>query len=95
MEPITNKRAYDGYIFRHRPFEEIHSILSSVEAKHQLSKRLIFQVEELVFGLFIAILVPIVIMVTSLVVTWFYINHLHTQVTGSIKRVIKQEKILK
>ena len=92
MEPITNKRADDGYVFRHRSFEKIHGILSSVEAKHPLSKRLTNQVEEVVFGLFIAILVPIVIMVTSIVVTWFYINHLHTQVTGSIKRVIKTTK---
>ena len=95
MEPITNKRAYDGYVFRHRPFEEIHGILSSVEAKHPLSKRLTNQVEEVVFGLFIAILVPIVIMVTSFVVTWFYINHLHSQVTGYIKCVIRKEKLLK
>ena len=95
MEPMTNKRVYEGYVFRRRPFEEIHGILSSVETKQQLSKRLTYQIEEVVFALFIAILVPIVIMVTSIVVTWFYINHLHTQVTGSIKRVIKQEKILK
>ena len=95
MEPITNKRTDDGYVFRHRPFEEIYCILSSVEAKHPLSKRLTNQVEEVVFGLFIAILVPIVIMVTSLVVTWFYINHLHIQVTEYIKRVIKKEKMLK
>ena len=92
MEPITNKRGYGGYGFRHRPFAEIHGILSSVETKQQLSKRLIYQVEEVVFGLFIAILVPIVIMVTSFVVTWFYINHLHIQVTESIKRVIKKRK---
>ena len=57
--------------------------------QHHLAKRLTYRLEELIFVLFITILVPIAIILFSLVLSCFYINHFQQKTMGFIQNVIK------
>ena len=89
MDLNTRKQELGGVVLHFKPFARIHDNSSSKEIQKHLAKRLIYRVEELIFVLFITILVPIAIIIFSLVLSCFYINHLQGKTIGYIQNVIK------
>ena len=89
MDLNTNKRELGRVVLHLKPFGRIHDSLSSKEMQQHLAQRLTYKIEELIFVLFIVILVPIAIIIFSLVISCFYINHLQGKTMGFIQNVIK------
>ena len=85
----TNKRELGGVVLNLKPFARIHDNSSSKEIQQHLAERLTYKIEEFLFVLFIVILVPIAIIIFSLVLSCFYVNHFQGKIMGCIQNKIK------
>lgn len=92
MDSVRKESGCSGYTMPHKPFEGVLNILSSLEAKQQFAKKLTYKIEEVVFVLFITILIPIVLMVISLLASYFYLQHFYIRAMELIEQTEKEQK---
>ena len=90
MDALNIRREVDGYVLRHKKSKGIRNMLTTVETKQRLAKKLTYKLKEIIFVLFITILVPVVIIVISLVVSCFYINHFQANMAEALKNGYKR-----
>ena len=90
MESVATEQGYSGYTWQHKAFGGTLRSLSSLDVKQQVAKRLTYNIEEVIFVVFVTLLIPIVFIVTSLVVSLFYLHHVHVQAMAFIDKTAKK-----